>query len=372
MARTVTAPKPLVESLRRWGVLRSLSVASAVERLDWDALSGSGPDRHARLFAPSPFPEGGIDLSPRACVLLAELLEVRPGVDVALPMPRPRVLTALVEALGGRVHDAARGGRADRSLEIAPVSRAVALQEGGFALRVSFEPHAEALAKRVHTEAGDAEIGADRLPLSEQVPERPIRHLLVVEGFCRRAIEGRPRTRQDELFQEAVDTTWDPPARHKADPNHVSAARMAFHLAYIHQFSADLGDAAELYRASVAAFPTAEAHTFLGWTHSFAGDYGAAIAACEDAVAIDPTFGNPYNDIGAYLLELGRPGEARTWLDRALEATRYEARHFAHCNRGRALLELGRTEEARMAFERSLSLAPGYRPAQELLRRIRG
>jgi len=35
--------------------------------------------------------------------------------------------------------------------------------------------------------------------------------------------------------------------------------------AYAHQMNGDLAEAIELYRASLATYPTAEAHTFLGW-----------------------------------------------------------------------------------------------------------
>jgi tetratricopeptide (TPR) repeat protein len=66
--------------------------------------------------------------------------------------------------------------------------------------------------------------------------------------------------------------------------------------------------AVELYRASIAARPTAEAHTYLGWSLGQLGRFEEAIAECRAAIAIDPGFGNPYNDIGAYLMALGKRG----------------------------------------------------------------
>ena len=51
-----------------------------------------------------------------------------------------------------------------------------------------------------------------------------------------------------------------------------------------------------------------------------------------------PDFGNPYNDIGAYMIELGQFDEAIPWLQQAIEAPRYEPRHFPHYNLGRAYL----------------------------------
>jgi tetratricopeptide (TPR) repeat protein len=124
-----------------------------------------------------------------------------------------------------------------------------------------------------------------------------------------------------------------------------------------------LDEAAALFRESIEAKPTAEAHTFLGWTYSGMGRYAEAIAECRKAIAVDPDFGNPYNDIGAYLIELGRPDEAVPWLRRATKAARYEPRAYPHLNLsriyaarhdyGRAIRELDRA----LAFDPSCAAA---------------
>ena len=101
-----------------------------------------------------------------------------------------------------------------------------------------------------------------------------------------------PRARAAELFQEAYEA----------------------------QMRGDLREAVRLYERSLEAQPTAEAHTFLGWTWSFLGDLDRAIECCRRAIECDPTFGNPYNDIGAYLIERGALDEAIPWLERAKRA----------------------------------------------------
>ncbi|MEK7205944.1 MAG: tetratricopeptide repeat protein, partial [candidate division NC10 bacterium] len=73
--------------------------------------------------------------------------------------------------------------------------------------------------------------------------------------------------------------------------------------AYARQMSGDLEEAIRLYQESLAICPTAEAHTFLGWTYSFQGRIDDAIAECHKAIAVDPDYGNPYNDIGVYLMQ---------------------------------------------------------------------
>ena len=90
--------------------------------------------------------------------------------------------------------------------------------------------------------------------------------------------------------------------------------------AYQAQMEGDYDRAVELYRSSLDLHPTAEAHTFLGWTYHFQGRLDDAISECKRAIEIDPEFGNPYNDIGAYLIELNRFDEAIPWLERAVEA----------------------------------------------------
>ncbi len=126
--------------------------------------------------------------------------------------------------------------------------------------------------------------------------------------------------------------------------------------AYQKQMAGDLQSAIQLYKASIEAHPTAEAHTFLGWTYSSLGHYDLAIAECKTAIQVDPEFGNPYNDIGSYLVHLGQLDEAIPWLQRAKEAKRYEPRHFPYMNLGRVYLKLGRLQDATREFEQAAFL----------------
>jgi len=127
-----------------------------------------------------------------------------------------------------------------------------------------------------------------------------------------------------------------------------------------------------LYQASLAEQPTAEAYTFLGWVYSFERRYDAAIAECKRAIETDPTFGNPYNDIGCYLMALDRDEEAIPWLRQAMNATRYEAPHFPHVNLARIHEKKGRVLDAVAEYGRALEKVPGYTPALGGLRRLQG
>jgi Tfp pilus assembly protein PilF len=149
-------------------------------------------------------------------------------------------------------------------------------------------------------------------------------------------------------------------------------AEAYFQAAYVAQMRGDLDEAIELYHRSLACVPTAEAHTFLGWTLSSKGDYAGAIRECHRAIAIDPAFGNPYNDIGSYLIALGRPQEAVPWLRQAMVAPRYEPRHYPHVNLARVYVKQGQIDAAIAQLRLALAIAPQYRPARAELHRLLG
>jgi tetratricopeptide (TPR) repeat protein len=151
----------------------------------------------------------------------------------------------------------------------------------------------------------------------------------------------------------------------------VERAQQLFKSGYRAQMKGDLERAVELYKNSLAVFPTAEAHTFLGWTYYFQGNVQDAIDECKRAIEVDPDFGNPYNDIGAYLISLQRYDEAIPWLERATKALRYEPRHFPYFNLGRAYMAKGLINRARECFEQALRIEPGYPAASHAIENIR-
>jgi Tfp pilus assembly protein PilF len=143
-----------------------------------------------------------------------------------------------------------------------------------------------------------------------------------------------------------------------------------FRRGYAHQQKGEFEEAIELYSDSIEAFPTAEAYTFRGWAYSFQGDYTQAIADCRRAIKVDPDFGNPYNDIGAYLIEQGQWEAAIPWLVKALAATRYDSYCFPEFNLGRVHEHKREWHKARNHYLRALQLNRQYVLAFRALRRL--
>ena len=143
-----------------------------------------------------------------------------------------------------------------------------------------------------------------------------------------------------------------------------------FQQAYEAQMRGDLDEAADLYKQSLSAYPTAEAHTFLGWAYNFMGLTDEAIAECHRAIAVDPEFGNPYNDIGAYLIEKGDLAGAITWLERAKQASRYEPRFFPHFNLGRIFQAQHNDFAALREYKAAIDLNPDYKLAIKAFRKL--
>ena len=96
-----------------------------------------------------------------------------------------------------------------------------------------------------------------------------------------------------------------------------------------------------------------------------------AIEECRKAIAVDPTFGNPYNDIGAYLIEMGRLDEAIPWLERATRATRYASPHFPRLNLARVYLAREMYSRALEEFQAVVDLRPDHEAAQRAVAAIR-
>jgi tetratricopeptide (TPR) repeat protein len=141
--------------------------------------------------------------------------------------------------------------------------------------------------------------------------------------------------------------------------------------AYQHHMRGEIDKAIELYTRSLELHGTPEAYTYRGWARSYHKEFAAAIADCHRAIDLDPEFGAPYNDIGAYYLEMGEFEDAIPWLHMALKARRYESYCYPHFNLGRAFEAQGRLDLALEHYQKALLENPGYALAAKAVERVK-
>ncbi len=140
---------------------------------------------------------------------------------------------------------------------------------------------------------------------------------------------------------------------------------------YMYHLLGEYESAIEYYSRAIESFPTAEAYTYRGWSMSKLGRLQEAIGECKEAIRLDPDYGNPYNDIGVYLINLQRMEEAVPWLKKAMRSERYCCYQFPHYNLGKILLAQGRVTGAKRSFEKALFYMPAYESALKALEFIR-
>jgi tetratricopeptide (TPR) repeat protein len=141
-------------------------------------------------------------------------------------------------------------------------------------------------------------------------------------------------------------------------------------MAYAAHVEGRFGEAINLYTQSIEIYPTAEAYTFRGWAKSFLGRLDEAIEDCQQAITVDPDFGNPYNDIGAYLIQKGDDFGAIPWLEKALQAKRYKCYFYAHFNLGRVYEKHGDLIRAMNYYKAAYDKNQSYTQALKAFRRL--
>ena len=150
----------------------------------------------------------------------------------------------------------------------------------------------------------------------------------------------------------------------------IELASEYFSKAYQLHLSGNIKEAIVAYKKSIDYYPTPKAHTFLGWAFSLNGKFEEAINECKIAIDLDPDYGNPYNDIGSYLINLEKYDEAIYWLEKAIEAPDYEPRYFPYYNLGRIHEKKGDWYSALHNYAEALKQNPNYELAKSAFVRL--
>jgi tetratricopeptide (TPR) repeat protein len=124
----------------------------------------------------------------------------------------------------------------------------------------------------------------------------------------------------------------------------------------------DIGEvskAIHLYTKSIDIYPTAESYTSRGLAYCILGKTKEAIQECKKAIEVDPYFGKAYNDIGTYLMSLGKIDEAVVWLKKAKKKMISECKYVPYLNLARIYFLKGLLLKAEKEFKKVLELIPG-------------
>ena len=136
--------------------------------------------------------------------------------------------------------------------------------------------------------------------------------------------------------------------------------------------SGDYVTALHEFKAAAYVRRTPTALTNWGTMEHCLGDTRRAIELCQEAIELDGECSEAYNDIGFYLVALGRADEAIEWFKRAIASKRGEdPRQIPHINLGKLYLERRDYDQALRHFEEALRFDPGNAEVRELASAIR-
>ena len=152
--------------------------------------------------------------------------------------------------------------------------------------------------------------------------------------------------------------------------NNVSIAENYFNKACNLHNRGNIIKAIENFKLSLRYNTTSKAHYWLACAYGLQGRFEAAIDQCIIVTLIEPDNGNPYNDVGSYLIDLCRFDEAVEWLDMALNTPINEYRYYPLYNLGRIAEAKGDWAEAITCYAEALKLKPSYKAAEVSMTRI--
>ncbi len=132
----------------------------------------------------------------------------------------------------------------------------------------------------------------------------------------------------------------------------------------------DLSAASYYFAHSLEWDDTLEARVGKAQAFSVEGKLDLAVAECKKAIALDPKQGQPYNDLGVYLMQGGQDDEAVDWLYQAIDAPHMDQRHFPHYNLGRIYERKAMLGQAVEAYEAAILAQPDFASASGALARV--
>ncbi len=150
----------------------------------------------------------------------------------------------------------------------------------------------------------------------------------------------------------------------------IALAAENFNKAMEHQFKGEIKRAIKYYSNSIEIFPTAVSHVYLGAAYSLQGNYEKAIRECEIALSIDPKLSIALNNIGNYLINLGKNKEAIPWFEKVIKSENFEMKYQSCYNLGKIYENMWELVPAIYYYKLALNYFPEYEQAQNSLLKL--
>lgn len=150
----------------------------------------------------------------------------------------------------------------------------------------------------------------------------------------------------------------------------IALAAENFNKAMEHQVKGEIKRAIKYYSDSIEIFPTAVSHVYLGAAYSLQGNYEKAINECEIALNFDPNLSIALNNIGNYLINLGKNKEAIPWFEKVIKSDNCELKYKACYNLGKIYENMWELVSALHYYKLALNYFPEYEQAQNSLLKL--
>lgn len=116
---------------------------------------------------------------------------------------------------------------------------------------------------------------------------------------------------------------------------------------------------------------TAQSLNLVAWAYGLIGNLSEAKKYCLEAIKLDPDFGDPYNDMGSYLLIEGNLKECMKWFQSAKKAKYYLHREFPYINTGKAYLLQKNHEAALKEFSAAQKFVPYQKELINMIEKLK-
>jgi len=142
-------------------------------------------------------------------------------------------------------------------------------------------------------------------------------------------------------------------------------------LGHQHIYEKSYAKALESFTKASKIKITSQCLNLIGWVHSLQGNMAQAKEHCLEAIKIDPNLGDPYNDMGSYLLLEGKIKECLEWFNLAKKAKHYVNREFPYINAGKAYLMEKKYDQALHEFSTALEYVPYQQELVKTIKKLR-